>query len=488
MLCRVRKKDLEDLESTGVFPQTPFWGRIKRDQGFEPRGFEMTVSRNLLNDQASQLSNLKDDLLVLIRRIGPDACYAYVPYGPKLEPTFENQGTFLENLSEMIRPHLPGNCVFLRFDLMWENQWAAEPDYFDTDGNWYGAPEERIQEYRVNFKTNNWNLRKSPGDSLPKNTFFLDLSANEQDLLGRMRSTTRYNIRKALSHGVEVQEYGLEQLDEWYRLYTETALRHGMVAKNREYFSTILNNQDNNKRGVTVKMLMAGLDGTFFASLFLLLSKTRGTYLYGASTVRRNQLMASYALQWESIRQAKKWDARNTICSDLPPVCRGPILFVAFMFLKKVSVVTCTTIWVAGIIHLIKNSMDSIDRKSICAHDPGDSGHRIRKISWSHGFVAKLHEVGAMQGNSRGLKDAGAIHDFGRGPDRFPEFRERQTIAMPLLRVEILPGRMRRSHQVIDSRWNPLPESRSDKPGRVFSGDEIHRILSTCQGGFPFQE
>lgn len=248
-----------------------------------------------------------DDLLVLIKYVDNTHCYAYVPYGPKLEPTFENQGLFLEYVSECIKPSLPPHCIFIRYDLIWENQWASEDEYFDNSGNWLGAPPSRIQEYRVNFKTAKGKLKKSIGDILPKNTFFLDLTKAEDDLLSNMRFNTRYNVRKALKDGIRVQEYGIKYVGEWYRLYLETALRHGMPIQSEEYFTSILLNQDNSNKGVTVKMLMADVEGEFMASMFLVLSRKRGTYLYGASSSCKKRFMASYALQWKSIQIAKAW-------------------------------------------------------------------------------------------------------------------------------------------------------------------------------------
>ena len=43
-----------------------------------------------------------------------------------------------------------------------------------------------------------------------------------------------------------------------------------MAIPNEEYFATILKNQDNSKKGVTIKMLMADSDGQFlYSDLFL---------------------------------------------------------------------------------------------------------------------------------------------------------------------------------------------------------------------------
>lgn len=306
MICEIEKKNIKEFKTTNILPQTAFWGRVKKNQGFIPQGVELTISQDLLVSDASSIKKEGEDLLILIKYIDVDTCFAYVPYGPKLEPTFENQGLFLEQLSESIKSFLPANCIFIRYDLMWKNQWAVEEEYFDNTGSWIGPPPHQTQEYRVNFSTVNWNLQKSIEDNLPKNTFFLDLTLDEQELLYNMRYNTRYNVRKANERGINVREYGIEHIGEWYKLYLDTAIRHKMPIQDQEYFSTILKNQDNGKKGVTVKMLMADNEGEFLSSMFLVLSKKRGTYLYGASTSAKNNSMASYALQWESIRIAKE--------------------------------------------------------------------------------------------------------------------------------------------------------------------------------------
>lgn len=303
MICRLEKKELEDIRPSNILTQTPYWGRLKHDQGFKPRSFQLTVSKDVLYNSSNALSKTTDDLLVLVKYIDHTFCYAYVPYGPKLEPCFENQGVFLEELSEIIKAQLPANCIFIRYDLMWQNQWAVEDEYFDDYGNWNGPPQSQIQEFRVNYKTAKWNLKKSPSDILPKNTFFLDLSLQEKELLSNMRYNTRYNIKRAMNNGIKVKEYGIEHIGEWYKLYRETAIRHHMPLQNETYFARILKNQDNGKKGVGLKMLMADYKGDFLASMFLVLSNKRGVYLYGASS--SSNKMASYALQWESIKLAK---------------------------------------------------------------------------------------------------------------------------------------------------------------------------------------
>ena len=56
---------------------------------------------------------------------------------------------------------------------------------------------------------------------------------------------------------------------------------------------------------------MADYEGEFLAAMFLVLSNKRATYLYGASSGNRRNLMATYAVQWEGIRRAHEAGCRE---------------------------------------------------------------------------------------------------------------------------------------------------------------------------------
>lgn len=354
MECILERKDIEDLRPTSILPQTPYWGKIKHIQGYRPAGFELNISKDLLKPGCKDFQHITDDMLVLIRSINSNQCFAYVPYGPRIEPEQENQGIMLEEISETIRPHLPSGCIFIRYDLRWENQWAREQEFYDEDGNWTGPPESQIQEFRVNYKTNQWNLRKSPEDVLPKNTFFLDLRHTEEELLCNMRYNTRYNIRKAFRQGIEVREYGEEHIPEWYELFTETAIRQNMPLQEEAYFAALLKKQDNTHNGVHVKLLMARHRNKTLASMFLVMSNKRGAYLYGASSRDHRHLMASYALQWESIRISKEFGCTEYDMFGSAPNLEIPIHCTVFMFTKKDLAVIFSIEWDAGIIPMIR--------------------------------------------------------------------------------------------------------------------------------------
>ena len=134
---------------------------------------------------------ITDDLLILFPNIGEDNCIGYIPYGPRIKPSDENHGLFLEELSESLRTYMPNNCIALRFDLLWESPWAKDETYFDEKGNWIGPPTRISQELRLKFDTQNWNLKKAKTNILPSDTIFMDLQKEDRTLLQEMKSKTR---------------------------------------------------------------------------------------------------------------------------------------------------------------------------------------------------------------------------------------------------------------------------------------------------------
>jgi len=307
MYCKVESKDIHEIGRSNILQQTYFWAVVKDKQGVDPVAFNYDVPADLLYPDGNHLQHIGGDLLVLVRYIDDVHCIAYVPYGPINEPAFENQGRFLEELSEILRPQLPPGCILIRYDLPWENQWSADADYYDENGTWKGPPAFNNQEFRVNFNTQKWNLVKSRSDTLPVNTIFLDLNQETDRLMMKMKSKTRYNIRLSSRRGIRVRSYGMEHLDTWYDLYTETAIRNGVTLHDKAYFHSVFASYlENNPPGVEIRLLMADHEGDYLAAMFLVISGKRATYLYGASSGRKRNLMATYAIQWEAIRIARR--------------------------------------------------------------------------------------------------------------------------------------------------------------------------------------
>ena len=187
MHCKLEPKEIQAIQRSNTVQQTSFWAKIKTKQGFDAYAFQYQVTADLLFPTQPSKTSVKDDILVLIKQVDTQRSIAYVPYGPI---DAENHGLFLEELSEVLRSYLPRNCIFIRYDLPWENLWSNDDDFYDSLGNWIGPPTVKNQEFRVNFNTRNWNLVKSHSNILPSNTLFLNLKSNPELLLKAMKPKT----------------------------------------------------------------------------------------------------------------------------------------------------------------------------------------------------------------------------------------------------------------------------------------------------------
>lgn len=321
MEIQIEPKQIIDAYSTPIVQQTSFWSKVKERLGLFSSAYEFKVRNRDIYEGVGGFSCTNSDFILFFQYLNQEDYLAYVPYGPEVEPSENNQGAFLEELSEILKSYLPKNCIALRYDLNWESHWCKEED-FDEDGTWIGLPKSEFQEIKLNYGTCNWNLRKANTNILPANTIVLDLTQKESDLLQRMKPKTRYNIKLALRKGVEVRSMGIEGLKIWYDLYHETALRNGLFINDYLYFETMFaSKMEGEDNEVKVQLLVAYYDGIPLSAMFLVLSSYRATYLYGASSSQMRNVMSTYALQWKAIQIAK---ANNCFEYDMFGIAPSP--------------------------------------------------------------------------------------------------------------------------------------------------------------------
>ena len=321
MEIQIEPKQIIDAYSTPIVQQTSFWSKVKERLGLVSSAYEFKVRNRDIYEGVGGFSCTNADFILFFQYLNQEDYLAYVPYGPEVEPSENNQGAFLEELSEILKSYLPKNCIALRYDLNWESHWCKEED-FDEDGTWIGLPKSEFQEIKLNYGTCNRNLRKANTNILPANTIVLDLTQKESDLLQRVKPKTRYNIKLALRKGVEVRSMGIEGLKIWYDLYHETALRNGLFINDYLYFETMFaSKMEGEDNEVKVQLLVAYYDSIPLSAMFLVLSSYRATYLYGASSSQMRNVMSTYALQWKAIQIAK---ANNCFEYDMFGIAPSP--------------------------------------------------------------------------------------------------------------------------------------------------------------------
>jgi lipid II:glycine glycyltransferase (peptidoglycan interpeptide bridge formation enzyme) len=321
MRLSLERKSTQYLERTSILQQTAFWSELKEKQGLETRAFDIKIKSGDLFNSCAENDYYYDDFLILFQNIGNGFNIGYIPYGPTIEPHEEFQGQFLEELSESLKPYLDKKCVMLRYDLLWESPWAKDNSRFNG-GDWIGPPEKQNQELRLNFSTQNWNLKKANTNILPKDTLFINLRYSEKDILNQMKPKTRYNIKLSQRKGVRVRKAHMDDIAIWYELHKETSKRNGIFLDHMEYFKNVLKTDaTHTKSPAKVELLIAEFNNKPLAAMFLVYSGNRATYLYGASSSGNRNLMAPYLLQWDAINRARENGCTEYDMFGIAPNC-----------------------------------------------------------------------------------------------------------------------------------------------------------------------
>ncbi len=250
--------------------QSEWWSRVRERQGWQRRG-----------DRAA-------GPVVLQRRVGP-VRFAYAPHAFYRERPAEPVGVYLDRLQESAgagdvdAPHL------IRWDVPWE---VAQ---FDA------AAAEAA------------GLRRAPVRVQPPDTVVVDLSPDEDSILAGMKSKTRYNVRLAAKKGVTVTRFSeaaaTDELSRWYALYQETARRDRIAIHPERYYQEVVETAAAmgaaGEPAPIITLYLATHEEDLLSGIVVASYQGMSTYLYGAGANVKRNLMASYLIQWEAMRDAK---------------------------------------------------------------------------------------------------------------------------------------------------------------------------------------
>lgn len=132
----------------------------------------------------------------------------------------------------------------------------------------------------------------------------LDVSKSEEELLAQMRKTTRYEIRKGTSEGIQVtSSTDTGAIKKFYDLQLETAKRQKFVP----FSFNFLNKQFEIFSQANLAFLYeARFEEKLLANAFIIFYNDEAVYHYGASTEEGRNHPGAYLIQWEAIKEAKK--------------------------------------------------------------------------------------------------------------------------------------------------------------------------------------
>jgi len=282
------KAELSVCEKADSFLQSPVWGEFKSRFGWSAKVF--------LIDWLSNDIKEKTPLLVLCRRLAPGFSFAYVPWGPEMPASFplnEERPKAISELAKKLKKYLSRN-VFIRFDFPW----------FFTEGD-----ENLKKEFAL---LRSAGFKQAAANVQPPDTVIINLEASCEEILAQMKSKWRYNISLAEKKGVEVNSSGT--LETFYNLLKETAQRDGILVHGFEYYKTLFD-----LCGKDIRLYTANHEGDTLAAIVVLFRGKEATYLYGASSNNKRNLMAPYALQWKAMQDAKEMGCINYDLFGIPP-------------------------------------------------------------------------------------------------------------------------------------------------------------------------
>jgi len=274
--------------------QTWEWAQVKAKYGWEPAAYTWESKTAMTVPAAAMILTKKIRVGGFAARLN----LLYCPRGPLMDWSNEHTRTqVLDDLEAFAKKH---SAIFLKFD----------PDVAlgtGLPGAKDFSPQGTGQAVASELVRRAW--KYSSGQVQFKNTLLVDLTPPEADLLARMKQKTRYNIRLAEKKGVTVRSGTLEDLRSLYRMYAGTSIRDGFTIREEEYYLTVWETfmfpAPSGGPRPACEPLIAEVEGSPVAAIFVFYFAGRAYYLYGMSGAEHREKMPNYLLQWEAIRRAK---------------------------------------------------------------------------------------------------------------------------------------------------------------------------------------
>ncbi|HTK03615.1 MAG TPA: peptidoglycan bridge formation glycyltransferase FemA/FemB family protein [Alphaproteobacteria bacterium] len=137
-----------------------------------------------------------------------------------------------------------------------------------------------------------------------ENTWILDISKSEEELLVGMRKSTRYLVKKSLTLGLDLEiSKDPKSASILFDLQKETAKRHKFVGFSQKLFESEIESFVENDNAA---VFICRKDKKVLAAAIIIFYGDTAYYHFSGSVSGFNEIPFSYFLQWEVIKEAKK--------------------------------------------------------------------------------------------------------------------------------------------------------------------------------------
>jgi lipid II:glycine glycyltransferase (peptidoglycan interpeptide bridge formation enzyme) len=273
-------------ELSESFLQSDFWAAFKSSFSWTPFAFRVDWG-----------NGEEKPLLALYRPLMMGVGFVYVPWGPELPVSFPEDDAArtcaLHETAEALRTFVPRSAAFVRFDPHW----------------FRGENEPRPAILHP--------FTRAAADIQPPDTVIIDLTQADDQILAGMKSKWRYNVRLGCKK-TRVFRVDAEGLNTFYDLFIRTARRDGIAIHGIDYYKRLFEIAAV-KTGLDLRLYLAEAEGVPLAGIVTLFRGKTATYLYGASSGEKRNLMGAYALQWQAIRDAKESGCTVYDLFGIPP-------------------------------------------------------------------------------------------------------------------------------------------------------------------------
>ena len=266
--------------------QTFEWGQVKARFGWQPHHLIWRSQDDQVTAAALVLHRIQS-----IGGFGLNLSVMYAPRGPLLDWSDAK-------LAEKVLVDMEGfarqsGAIFIKID-------PALPVGFGVPGEENEISDPTGEEIKILLASRGW--RFSDEQIQFRNTVMVDLNGSEEDLLMRMKSKTRYNIRLAKRRGVIVRPGSTADIDLLYRMYAHTAVRDAFVIRNRHYYQEVWETFLN---AGLAEPLIAEVEGNPVGGVVIFRFANRAWYMHGMSLDEHREKMFNHRLQWEGMIRAR---------------------------------------------------------------------------------------------------------------------------------------------------------------------------------------
>lgn len=278
-------------KSVEIFPdshflQTSLWADVKRENGWEP--FYLLWKDLQGNIIAGAL--ILERTVKLLNLIS--AKIHYCPKGPILNTRDDDKISEVILGLQSFSTNRKGIFIKIDPDLATEIQGENIEDFSFLNFN---------PDYPELFKRNNWIESKEQIQF--RNTIAIPLNKTDEEILKDMKQKTRYNIRLSERKGVKVRIGNKSDFEDLFKLYATTALRDNFVIRSKHYY---LNLWGKFFDAGLCEPIIAEFEGEILAGVIIYFFSGKAYYVYGMSSEKNRNLMATYLLQWKAIQRARE--------------------------------------------------------------------------------------------------------------------------------------------------------------------------------------